>query len=97
MSASAVGGCVCPLVDVGGLTLGGTSLCGSSRIKNWKMFWHLLPRLAIGGQACRLPPISTAEWKEKRILFDEKTGRVWPNAELSERAQFPREYVLRQF
>ena len=33
MSASAVGGCVCRLVVVGELTLGGTSLCGSSLVK----------------------------------------------------------------
>ena len=42
MSASAVGKCVCSLVVVVGLALGGTSLCGSSGIKNWTMFWHLL-------------------------------------------------------
>ena len=33
MSASAFGGCVCPFFVVGGLTLGGTSFCGSSWVK----------------------------------------------------------------
>ena len=33
----------------------------------------------------------------KRNLFDEKTGRSGTNAELSERAKYTREYVLRQF
>ena len=41
--------------------------------------------------------MSTAEWEEKRILFDEKMGRAWPKADLSARAKFMREYVLRQF
>ena len=30
-------------------------------------------------------------------MFEERTGRVWPNAELSERAKCTREHVLRQF
>ena len=51
----------------------------------------------IGGQAYRIHPMSTAEWEEKRILVDEKMGRTWQNAGLSERAKFTREYVLRQF
>ena len=50
--------------------------------------WHLLPGPVIGGQAYGLPPMSTAELEEKRILFDDKTGRVWPIAELSERAKY---------
>ena len=59
---------------------------------------ELPPGPVIGGQAYILPPMSTEEWeKKKRILFDDKTGRVWPNAELSERAKFTRECVLRQF
>ena len=33
---------------------------------------------------------------EKKILFDEKIGRIWSNATLSERAKYTREYVLRQ-
>ena len=61
------------------------------------MFWHLLPGLAIRGQACRIPPMSTAEWEEEKILFDEKTGRICPDAEISERAKFTRDCVLRQF
>ena len=42
------------------------------------MFWHLLPAPAIGGQVRRGAPISTDEWEEKTIRFDEKTGRAWP-------------------
>ena len=61
------------------------------------MFWHLLQGPVIGGQACRIFPISTAEWQEKRALVDEMTGRVWPNAEISARAKFTREYVVKQF
>ena len=34
LSAFTVGGCVCTLVVVVGLTLGGTSLCGSSSVKH---------------------------------------------------------------
>ena len=34
---------------------------------------------------------------EKKIMFDEKTGSVWPTAELSERATGTREYVSRRF
>ena len=42
------------------------------------MFWHVLPGPVVGGQAHRILPISTAEWEEKRALFGEETGRVWP-------------------
>ena len=45
------------------------------------MFWYLLPRPVIGRQAYRLLPMSTAEWEENKILFDEKTGITWPDAE----------------
>ena len=34
---------------------------------------------------------------QRKILFDTKAGRRWPNAGLSERAKCTREYVLRQF
>ena len=57
----------------------------------------MLPGPVIGGQTYRIPPFSTAEWEEKRAFFDEKTGRVWPNAELSARAKVTREFVLKQF
>ena len=40
---------------------------------NWMMFWHLLSDPIIRGQAYRFPPMSTAEWEDKRILLDEKT------------------------
>ena len=30
-------------------------------------------------------------------LFDEKTGRIWPNVTMSSRAKFTREYVVQQF
>ena len=53
--------------------------------------------MVIGGQAYRLLPMTTAGWEEKRILVDEKTGRVWPNAELSEGVELTRDYVVRQF
>ena len=61
------------------------------------MICHLLPAPVIGRQADRIPPISTAEWEEKRALFDEKTGSVWPNADLSARAKFTREYIVKLF
>ena len=41
--------------------------------------------------------MSTTEWEEKRVLFDEKNGRMRSNAELSARAKFTKEYVLSQF
>ena len=31
-----------------------------------------------------------------KTQFDEKTGRTWPNPELTERARFTREYVVRK-
>ena len=61
------------------------------------MFWHLLPGPVIRGQAFRIPPSTTAAWGEKKILFDEKTGSVWHDAEQSERAKSTIEFVLRQF
>ena len=61
------------------------------------MFWHLLPGAVIGTQVFRVSPISTEEWEEKKDFFDEKTERIWPNAELSARAKFTREYVVKQF
>ena len=36
-------------------------------------------------------------WKAKKIHFDARTGRTWPNAQLSARARFTREYVFKQF
>ena len=75
MHVSAIGDGVCPLVVI---------VCvdprwhESPRLKfgsrNWTMCWHLLPRPVIGGQAYRIPPMSTAEWEEKRVLFD---GKDW--------------------
>ena len=32
----------------------------------------------LGGQTYRIPPMTTAAWEEKKILFDEKTVRMWP-------------------
>ena len=61
------------------------------------MFWHLLPGLVIGGQVCRVPPISTEEWEEQKALFDEKTRSMWPNAELTAKTKVTRERVLKQF
>ena len=40
---------------------------------------------------------SSNEWEEKKDLFDEKTGRIWPNVTMSSRAKFTREYVVKQF
>ena len=64
---------------------------------SYKMFWHLLAGPVIGGQVYRIPPLATEEWGERKILVEERIGRVWPNAELSERAKCTREYVFRQF
>ena len=33
-----------------------------------EMFWHLLPGPVIGGQVCRVPPISTAEREENKAF-----------------------------
>ena len=41
--------------------------------------------------------MTMAAWREKKILFDEKTVRFWTSAELSERAKFTRAFVLTQF
>ena len=41
--------------------------------------------------------MTAAVWRERKILFDEKTGRRWPTAELSERAKYTGECVLVQF
>ena len=60
-------------------------------------FWHLLNSPVIGGQAYRIPPISKEEWEEKKDLFDENTGRIRPNAEMSSRARSTTEYVMKQF
>ena len=60
------------------------------------MFYQLLPGPAIGGQAYRIPPLTMEAWKAEKIHFDERTGRTWPNAQLSARAWFTRENVLKQ-
>ena len=62
-----------------------------------KMFWHLLLGLVIGGQECRVLPISTVEWEEKNAHLVEQTGRIWPNVELSARVKFTRENFVKQF
>ena len=51
----------------------------------------------IEGQAYRIPPLTTEAWEERKVLCEERTGRVSPHAELSERAKCTRQYVLRQF
>ena len=35
--------------------------------------------LLIGGQRYRILPLTTEAWEERKILFNEKTSRVWPN------------------
>ena len=62
------------------------------------MVLQLLPAQVIGGQLYRVPPISTDEWEEKKILFDGKTGRAWPQqAQISAGARATRKSVLKQF
>ena len=61
------------------------------------MFWPLLPEPVIGGQAYRIAPLRAEAWKAKNALFDERTRRSWPNAQLSASARFTRENVLKQF
>ena len=63
----------------------------------WVVLWHLLQGLVGGGKPYRIPPISTAEREEKRALFDERTRRVWPNAELNARAKSTKENVRDNF
>ena len=43
------------------------------------MFWDLLPAQVIGGQVCRLPPLSAEEGMDKKLIFDEKNGPTWPH------------------
>ena len=90
---------ICPLVVVVSVRPSAARLSTAQGLDGdlWVMLWHLLPGPAVGGQAYRIPPISTAKWKEKRALFDEKTGRVGLNAESSARAKFTRGYVVKQF
>ena len=46
----------------------------------------------------RGPPVTQDEWEEKKVLFDEQTGRILPKrAQISARAWGTREYVLKQF
>ena len=46
----------------------------------------------------RVPPVSAADGEEKKaFFFDEKTGRIWPIAELSARAKLTREYDVTHF
>ena len=54
------------------------------------MYWHLLPGPVTGGKVYRIPPITSAEWEEKKAFHDEKTRRISPNAEMSARAKFAR-------
>ena len=54
----------------------------------WTPWWQLLPELVIGGQAHRIPPLTLEAWKAKKSHFDGRTGRTWPNAQLSARARF---------
>ena len=51
---------ICPLVVV---VRSGFPACNSR-----ELLWHLLPGPVIGGQVCRVPPINTAEWEEKKEL-----------------------------
>ena len=78
----------CPLVVISRVTLEG--------IKVSTLFWHLVLGPVIGGQAYRVPPLTTKAWEERTNLFEERTGRVWPNAELRERAKCARRF-FRQF
>ena len=52
---------ICPLVVV--VVRSGFPACNSR-----ELLWHLLPGPVIGGQVCRVPPIKTAEWEEKKEL-----------------------------
>ena len=63
----------------------------------WKMFWRLLPGPLIGGHLYTVPPIRTKEWEEQKAILDKKTGRIWPNVELSARVKLTREFVVKQF
>ena len=39
------------------------------------MFWHLLPTIVIGGQMCRLPPLSTEECSGQEKAFRWENGK----------------------
>ena len=41
--------------------------------------------------------MTSEDWRAMKAQFDIKTGRTWPNPELSERDKNAREYVLTQF
>ena len=76
------------------VVIGGKSLEARAVIFQDVLALAALP--VIGGVAYRIPPLTMEAWEERTILFDEKTGRVWPNAESSERGKYTKEYVLRQ-
>ena len=40
------------------------------------------PGPVIGGQVCRVPPISTKTWMEKKALFDKRTVRIWTKSRI---------------
>ena len=66
-----------PVEQVGGIRF---PQLGFSVARPERTFWQLLPAPVIGGQVYRLPPISTDEWMDKKLLSDEKkkTGAMWP-------------------
>ena len=35
-----------------------------------------------GRQACRILPMTSAAWRERKNQFDEKTGRRWPKCRI---------------
>ena len=77
----------CTVVVVSRVTLGCIITPAARAESIWWFFWHSLQGPVIGGQAYRIPPVTSAAWEEKKILFDEKTRRIATNAELSERAK----------
>ena len=61
------------------------------------MSWQLLPGAVIGRQANEAFPTTSEDLRAKKVQFDIKTERTWPNAEPSNRAKYTREHVLREF
>ena len=88
-------GCRRARVILGGINL--RSVGFQSRGRNG-CFGTCSPGPVIGGKCAEfLRSVQRIGKQRKTHLFEEKTGRSWPNAELSARAKFAREYVVKQF
>ena len=80
------------LESAGGPLVGMTALTAQKR----SICFGIVSGAVIVGQTCRIVPFSAEAWQAKKALFDERTGRTWPNAQVST-SQITREYEIKQF